>query len=200
MVALDIFLGTAAALATLAIATPTTTTPTTTEALEPHLDIVMVDSPPSDPTRFLSSVHSSLLKRQNEECWSNHIYNSKQQEAYENDCEELYTSMRRSHTTITFAPGQSKDFFTKHRICKLTVRNQQKDSCGVKTQGLNRARIGQALEDTLNACPSLGSNSGWGYITGMPNLVYIVEPDQIAPPSYSPSCEDGGFPGSGSGG
>lgn len=197
---MSISLGTIAVLAALAIATPTITTPTTTEAFEPHLDIIMVDSPPSDPTRFLSSMRSPLSKRQHEECWPNHIYNSKQQEAYENDCEELYTSMSRSHTTITFAPEQSKDFFTKHRICKLTVRNQQKDSCRVKTQSLNRATIGKALENTLNACPSLGSNSGWGYITGMPNLVYIVEPDQIAPPSYSPSCEDGGFPASGSSG
>jgi hypothetical protein len=200
MVALNIFLGTAAALATLAIATPATTAPTTTEALEPHLDIIMADSPPSDPTRFLPSVRSPLSKRQHEECWDNHITIRQKQEAYENDCEVLYASMERSHTTISFAPKQSLDFRTSHRICKLTVRNQQEDGCGVKTQSVNRATIGKALEDTLSSCSSLAQNSGWGYITGKPNLVYIVEPDQIAPPSYSPSCEDGGFPGSGSGG
>jgi hypothetical protein len=206
MVALNIFLGTAASLAALVIATPTTTAPTTTEALEPHLDIIMVDSPPSDPTRFVPSVRSSLMKRQHEECWNNDIYskndNSRraQQEAYENDCLTLLTSMERSHTTITFAPEQSKDFFTSHRICKFTVRNQQKASCSVKTQSVNRATMGKSLGETLDACPSLGQNSGWGFITGKPNLVYIVEPHQLAPPSYSPSCEDGGFPGSGSGG
>jgi hypothetical protein len=206
MVALNIFLVIAAALAALAIATPTTTAPTTTEALEPHLDIIMVDSPPSNPTRFLPSVRSSLVKRQHEECWDNHIYSKNsnsqraQREAYENDCQLLLTNMERSHTTITFAPEQSKDFFTTHRICKLTVRNQQKASCSVKTQSVNRATMGKSLEDTLNACPSQGQNSGWGFITGKPNLVYIVEPDQLAPPSYSPSCEDGGFPGSSSSG
>ncbi|CAI7598974.1 unnamed protein product [Penicillium manginii] len=189
MVALNIFLGTAASLAALVIATPTTTAPTTTEALEPHLDIIMVDSPPSDPTRFVPSVRSK-----------NDNSRRAQQEAYENDCLTLLTSMERSHTTITFAPEQSKDFFTSHRICKFTVRNQQKASCSVKTQSVNRATMGKSLGETLDACPSLGQNSGWGFITGKPNLVYIVEPHQLAPPSYSPSCEDGGFPGSGSGG
>jgi hypothetical protein len=206
MVALNIFLGIGAALAALAIATPTTTGPTKTEALEPQLDIIMVDSPAGDPTRFLHSMRSSLSKRQHEECWNNGIYSKNanteraQREAYENDCETLLTSMERSHTTITFAPEQSKDFFTSHRICKLTVRNQQKASCSVKTQSVNRATMGKSLGETLSACPSQAQNSGWGYITGKPNLVYIVEPHQLAPPSYSPSCEDGGFPGSGSGG
>jgi hypothetical protein len=150
-------------------------------------------------------VRSSLLKRQHEECWDSDIYSKSnssrtQQEAYKNDCQLLLTAMKRSHTTITFAPEQSIDFFPSHRICKLTVRNQQKVSCSVKTQSVNRATMGKSLGETLDAYPSLGQNSGWGYITGKPNLAYIVEPNQVAPPSYSPSCEDGGFSGSSSSG
>ncbi|KAJ5739805.1 hypothetical protein N7533_012589 [Penicillium manginii] len=105
----------------------------------------MVDSPPSDPARLVPSVRSSLMKRQHEECWSNYLSHS-QQEAYEDDCQRLLSSMERSHITITFAPEQSKDFFTSHRICKLTVRNQQKASCNVNTQSVNRATMGKSLE------------------------------------------------------
>jgi hypothetical protein len=137
----------------------------------------------TDPNLIIGDKHK-LQKREHQDCWDNHLSTSFA-EAYEHDCERLIETMARNPRSQLLHAGQSVVFHTHDKRCKIVVRNQS--TCHLKTPFI--ITIGIAARDTLTTCASLTELSGWGYVTTTDHdLVYIIEPYEIAPPRYSPSC------------
>ncbi|KAJ2982013.1 hypothetical protein NQ176_g1664 [Zarea fungicola] len=128
--------------------------------------------------------NGGLTKRQHVDCWDNHITVRQNQEAYEDDCDGLIEGLRRRPSTRQLNPQQSILYKTQHSRCKIIVRNQS--SCVRKT--LVDSWAGADARDTLNNCPNLRECSGWGYVNNDQQLIYIIEPYEVAPPTYSPRC------------
>lgn len=127
----------------------------------------------------------SLTKRQHVDCWDNHMTVRQNQEAYEDDCDNLVEGLRRrSNNARQLNPNSSVVFRTEHYRCKIIVRNQS--SCVRKT--LVDSWAGADGRNTLNNCPSLSQCSGWGYVNNDQLLIYIIEPWEVSPPTYSPRC------------
>ncbi|WDK23013.1 hypothetical protein CGRA01v4_14304 [Colletotrichum graminicola] len=127
---------------------------------------------------------STVRKRQHEECWSNYLTTSRNQEAYIDDCENIAQRLANSNLRIDLPPGRSEVFKSGQYRCKIIIRNQS--TC--RSYNPYRATLGIAAQDTMDSCGSPSKYSGWGYLTGNRNLIYIVEPEDISPPTYSPAC------------
>ncbi|KAK1569926.1 uncharacterized protein LY79DRAFT_663389 [Colletotrichum navitas] len=106
------------------------------------------------------------------------------QGAYIDDCENIAQRLANSNVRINLPPQRSEEFRSNQFRCKIIIRNQSTS----QTYNPYRATLGVAAQDTMDWCPSLSQTSGWGYSTGDPNLIYIVEPLDISPPAYSPAC------------
>ncbi|KAK1634082.1 hypothetical protein BDP81DRAFT_494528 [Colletotrichum phormii] len=113
-------------------------------------------------------VTSAAEKREHAECWNNMMTTRQNQEAYIDDCENIAQRLSTSNIRITLPPGRAED------------------RC--QTFEPYRATLGVAAQSTMDHCPSLAQHSGWGYLTGNRNLIYIVEPLDVSPPTYSPGC------------
>ncbi|KAK1987581.1 hypothetical protein LZ30DRAFT_701911 [Colletotrichum cereale] len=131
-----------------------------------------------------ASATSSVEKRAHAQCWDNHMTTRQNQEAYIDDCENIAQRLASSNVRIDLPPGRSEEFRSNQFRCKIIIRNQS--TC--KTYNPYRATLGVAAQSTMDRCPSLTQHSGWGYLTGISNLIYIVEPLDISPPTYSPQC------------
>ncbi|KAJ2984059.1 hypothetical protein NQ176_g251 [Zarea fungicola] len=174
-------------LATVVAATGAVASPAATE-IEPGLfmetfDFGQIDL---DTSVSIGDETGSLAKRQHEQCWDNHLTTRQNQEAYEDDCDNLISDLENSPRTQLLQPLQTIVFRTNQSRCKVVVRNQSK--CHAKI--ITNQSVGRAAKETLNECISLTQCSGWGYLGAAKDnpLVYIVEPLEVAPPTYSPRC------------
>lgn len=126
-----------------------------------------------------------LTKRAHVDCWDNHMTTHQNQEAYEDDCDSLIQALSQRSNTRLLRMQQSFLYRTQNARCKITVRNQS--SCAVKV--VADAWAASNARDTLNRCPNLSQCSGWGMLNNDRDLVYILEPYEVAPPTYSPRCQ-----------
>ncbi|KAJ2975701.1 hypothetical protein NQ176_g5377 [Zarea fungicola] len=132
------------------------------------------------------SADASLTKRTHEQCWDNHLTAHQNQQDYEDDCDILIEGLRRaSRRTRELEPKNSILYATSRSRCKIIVRNQS--SCITKT--LVDSWVGADARDTLNHCPNLSQCSGWGLVNNDRDLIYMLEPYEVAPPTYSPRCQ-----------
>ncbi|KAK2027970.1 hypothetical protein LX32DRAFT_721201 [Colletotrichum zoysiae] len=129
-------------------------------------------------------VTGTFGKRAHAECWDNHMTTRQNQEAYIDDCENIAQRLANSNVRINLPPRRSEEFRSNQFRCKIIIRNQS--TC--QTYNPYRATLGVAAQSTMDHCPNLSQNSGWGFLTGISNLIYIVEPLDISPPTYSPAC------------
>lgn len=129
---------------------------------------------------------TGLQKRVHQECYSNYITIRSKQEAYIDDCKNLIAALGRStNLRKLYAKGQYA-FKTNQKICKIIVRNQS--SCGYVEFAETAVAIN--ADNTISKCNSFAQHSGWGYMNNKDTqFVYIVEPYQLAPPTYSPYCD-----------
>ncbi|KAJ2973142.1 hypothetical protein NQ176_g6773 [Zarea fungicola] len=126
-----------------------------------------------------------LEAREHHECWGNGLHTRQNQEAYEDDCEAIIRGLRNMRTQRNLTPLSSLTYRTGSGRCKVIVRNESR----CHTTGFSDLVVANAAEDTLNHCSSLTQCSGWGYVfTVDRELIYIVEPFEYAPPTYSPRC------------
>ncbi|GKT61333.1 hypothetical protein ColTof4_01415 [Colletotrichum tofieldiae] len=126
----------------------------------------------------------TVQKRQHAECWNNMMTTTQNQEAYIHDCETIAQSLANSALRIQLPPGRSEEFRSNQFRCKIIIRNQSR----CQTYTPYRATLGVAAQSTMDHCSSLSQHSGWGFLTNIANLIYIVEPLDVSPPTYSPGC------------
>ncbi|KAJ2982628.1 hypothetical protein NQ176_g1266 [Zarea fungicola] len=175
------------ALAMAFTATGTTAAPDAATEIEPGLFEQVFDAGELVVDSSISIGDASvagLAKRKHEQCWDNHLTTRQNQEAYEEDCDNLIFTLQNSPRTQLLQAGQAVQYSTPSQRCKVIIRNQS--SCTVKI--VVNKWAGDNAKTTLNECISLTQCSGWGYISNDQKLTYIVEPFQVAPPTYSPTC------------
>lgn len=143
---------------------------------------------PVDTSFSIGHGAGSLQKRRHAECWDNYRTSVAGQDAYRKDCNRLVKKLGKSRTSQVLHTNGQVVFSTPSKICKITVRNQS--SCEVVR--FYDTAAGIAGRETLRRCPKPDQQAGWGYVGDSltSQLVYIVEPYELAPPAYSPYCGD----------
>lgn len=127
-----------------------------------------------------------LQKRAHAACYPNRLTARRMQDILLDDCKTLVQRLQRSTASHVLHTRQQIEFTTDQQRCKVVLRNQS--TCEVTR--VYETAVGIAAGETLNRCSSPSERSGWGFI-GNPTtsqLIYILEPYDLPPPTYSPAC------------